>query len=479
MGRFLEHLLRLPLGFFLQRDTGELVARAQSNTDLQNLFSTQMVTALLDGFLLLGFLGLMTLYEPQLAGLVAALGAVEAGLLWRIWDRHRQLSASGLAAAGREGAALVEALSGLEATKASGAEDRMLQRWTDRMVERVEHDRRRQGLALASATGLVLFRGLSTLAVFAVGGHLVLAHRMTLGTFVGFLTLQGLFSAPLGSLMDALLQVQFLGTHLRRLDDVLATAPEPAGSRDPGRLDGAVELQEVAYRHSPGAPLILESVSLKVVPGAKVALVGSTGSGKSTLARLLLGLHLPESGRVLLDGHDLRDLDLLRIRRQVGVVLQETFLFDDTVRANLALHQDHLPLARLQWAARLACVDDVIGQLPQGYDSRIGESGCRLSGGQRQRLALARALARDPAILLLDEATSSLDPATEARVHANLAGLGCTRILIAHRLATVRDADRILVLQDRRIVQQGTFLELQERSGPFRDLLLAAGGDHG
>ena len=166
------------------------------------------------------------------------------------------------------------------------------------------------------------------------------------------------------------------------------------------------------------------------------------------------------------------------MRNQVGVVMQETFLFDDTVRANLVLHDDGLSQERLQQAARMACVEDVIGNLPQGFDSRVGENGSLLSGGQRQRLSLARALAHDPAILLLDEATSSLDLETEARVHANLARLGCTRIIIAHRMATVRDADRILVLQEGKIVQEGTFRDLQGRPGLFRELLAAAGPDH-
>ena len=166
------------------------------------------------------------------------------------------------------------------------------------------------------------------------------------------------------------------------------------------------------------------------------------------------------------------------MRYQVGVVMQETFLFDDTVRANLALHEDGLSQDRLLWAARMACVDEVILNLPKGFDSRVGESGSLLSGGQRQRLSLARALAHGPAILLLDEATSSLDLATEARVHGNLARLGCTRILIAHRMATVRDADRILVLQDGKIVQEGTFLGLQGVPGLFRELLAAAEPDH-
>jgi ABC-type bacteriocin/lantibiotic exporter with double-glycine peptidase domain len=479
MGRFFGHLLRLPLGFFLQRSTGDLVQRAQSNVELQNLFNTQVVTVLLDGFLLLGFAGLMLAYHLPLALLVLAVNLLELALPLLLLDRNRELLAAGLASAGREGAALLEALSGLETTKASGAESRMVQRWAHRMTERVNHGLERERLALAAGACMTFCTGVTSLLVFFVGGREVLAHRMTLGTFVAFLTLQGLVAAPMGALLGAFLQLQFLGTHLRRLDDVLETPVEPAGTADPGRLRGAVELRDVTFRYARGSSAVLSGLSVSIAPGEKVALVGPSGAGKSTLARLLLGLHLPDTGTVAFDQRDLRELDLAKVRAQVGVVLQETFLFDDTVRANLTLQDEELPQERLWLAARIACVEDVIRALPQGLESRVGENGSLLSGGQRQRLSLARALAAGPAILLLDEATSSLDLDTEARIHANLARLGCTRVVIAHRLATVRDADRILVLQAGRVVQEGRYPELAATPGLFRDLLLAGGGAHG
>ena len=476
VSRFLGHLLRLPLGFFLSRATGDLVQRAQSNVELQTIFNAQVITVLLDGFFLLGYGALMVAYHPPLALLVLAVSLLEVGLPLALLDRNRQLMAAGLAAAGREGAALLEALSGLETTKASGAESRMVQRWAHRMTERVNNGLEQQRLALGSGAFLTLFTGITAVLVFAMGGREVLAQRMTLGTFVAFLTLQGLVTAPMSSLLGAFLQLQFLGTHLRRMDDVLETPVEPSGTIDPGRLQGAIELQEVTCRHAPGAAPALQGISVRIAPGEKVALVGPSGAGKSTLARVLLGMHLPDTGRVLFDHRDLRDLDLAKVRSQVGVVPQETFLFDDTVRANLALHDDELSLDRLRWAARMACVDEVIERLPQGYQSRVGANGDLLSGGQRQRLSLARALAGDPRILLLDEATSSLDLETERRVHANLASLGCTRIVIAHRLATVEDADRILVLQHGEIVQEGSFQALKQQPGLFQALLAAAAG---
>jgi len=477
MTRFLKHLLALPLGFFLQRAPGDLVQRAASNAALHSLFGAQGVGALLDGFLMLGYAALMVAYHPPLALAVLAVSLLEGVILVALWDRNRQLAAAGLASAGREGAALLEALSGLETTKACGGEDRMVQRWANRMIERANHGLSAQRLAMGARTGMALFQGAAGLLVFAVGGRDVLEHRITLGTFVAFLTLVGLFKAPLASFTEALLQLQSLVVHLRRLDDVLETAPEPAGGADPGRLSGAIELREVTCRYGREGPPALDRISLRIEAGSRVALVGPSGAGKSTLARLLLGLHRPDGGELRYDGRDLAELDFAKVRAQVGVVLQETFLFDDTVQANLALNAPDLPLERLRRAARMACLDEVLAALPEGYASRIGENGEQLSGGERQRLSLARALAHDPAILLLDEATSALDLATERRVQANLAGLGCTRIVIAHRLATVRDADRVLVLEAGRVVQDGRFEDLASEPGLFRRLLAEAGHD--
>jgi len=190
-------------------------------------------------------------------------------------------------------------------------------------------------------------------------------------------------------------------------------------------------------------------------------------------------MHAPSTGTIRFDGRDLASLDLQALRRQMGVVLQEPFVLDDTVRANLSLLDPEMPLDRVKWAARAACVDKVIERLPLGYKTRLGENARILSGGERQRLCLARAIAGEPGLLLLDEATSSLDLVTEAAVHANLAALGCTRILIAHRLETVKDADRILVLEAGRIAQQGTYEELAARPGPFQEVLKAQEASRG
>jgi ABC-type bacteriocin/lantibiotic exporter with double-glycine peptidase domain len=471
--RFLDHLLHLPLAFFQQREAGDLVQRVHSTGVIQNVLSTQAIATVLDTTLLAGYSALMLAFDLRLGAMILVFAAVRVVLLVVLRERNQLAMAAELTAGGREYGALLEALSGLETTKASGAEDRMVQRWAHRMTGRVNAslDRRRLGMVASHTT--VLLQGLGTALVFLVGGEAVIAQRMTIGTFAAFLALQALFMAPLESLLQTIGQLQYLGNHLERMDDVLMTATEPSGTVDPGRLRGAIELQHVHFGYSATETPILVDVSVRIHPGEKVAIVGPSGAGKSTLARLLLGMHLPTSGVIAFDGRDLRELDLEKVRRQMGVVLQDTFLFDDSVRANLSLRDEETPQERLRLAAELACIDDVIDALPHGLSTRLGDNGNQLSGGQRQRLNLARALALEPAVLLLDEATSALDLDTERRVHANLARIGCTRVLIAHRLATVQDADRILVLQAGRIVQQGRYAELAAQRGLFRSLVEA------
>jgi ABC-type bacteriocin/lantibiotic exporter with double-glycine peptidase domain len=238
-------------------------------------------------------------------------------------------------------------------------------------------------------------------------------------------------------------------------------------------LQGAIAVENVSFRYSPRAELVLHDISVAIQPGEKIALIGPVGQGKSTLARLLLGLYTPDRGTIRFDGCDLRELDLTALRRQVGVVAQESFLFNDTIRYNIALNDPSIPLERMREAARIACIDDVIERLPLGYDTIVGENGRNLSGGERQRLAIARALAHQPAILLLDEATSALDEATEKRVHQNLSARRCTRILIAHRMQTIADAYRVLVLMQGRIAMQGTYDEIR-RGGWLERLRSAA-----
>jgi ABC-type bacteriocin/lantibiotic exporter with double-glycine peptidase domain len=296
---------------------------------------------------------------------------------------------------------------------------------------------------------------------------------MTLGVMLAQNAIAMLFITPLVSLISSIQQLQVVGAHLERITDVVEAEPEQNRQdvRAAGPLSGRVELRGAGFRYDTGDRWVLRDLSVTIEAGWKVAVVGRTGSGKSTLAKLLLGLYAPEEGDILYDGVPLRHMNYRTLRRQLGVVLQDSFLFSGSVRRNIAFHDPAMPLERVQEAARMAQIHDEIMRMPMGYDTPVAEGGSGLSGGQRQRLALARALARRPAILLLDEATSHLDVVTEDLVDCALSALACTRIVIAHRLSTIRNADLILVLKDGSLVEQGTHEALLARSGYYARLV--------
>jgi ATP-binding cassette subfamily B protein len=291
-------------------------------------------------------------------------------------------------------------------------------------------------------------------------------------SFMGFATLLiGKLEGAVGFVSRLLFQAPSIVQFFEVLD-ARSTVPERPGALDLPRVHGAVAFDRVAFAY-PGGPRILTDVTFEAPPGRTVALVGQTGAGKSTAMALLQRLWDPVEGRVTLDGHDLRDISLESLRRNIGVVFQESMLFNRTIRENLTVGRADATQEELERACRMAEAHDFITRQPQGYDTMVGERGASLSGGQRQRLAIARALLKDPPVLILDEATSALDAATEARVQKALAALmaGRTTFVIAHRLSTVRDADEILVFEGGRIAERGSFDELVRLGGRFAELV--------
>lgn len=275
--------------------------------------------------------------------------------------------------------------------------------------------------------------------------------------------------------MTTATQLQLLGSYLDRIQDVLETPREQDLEEvvAAGRLRGGIALETVSFRYAPTTPLVVREVSVEIEPGQFVALVGSSGAGKSTLAGLLLGLYIPTEGRILYDGTDLAQLDLRSVRRQMGIVPQNPFLFGGSIRSNISIADPSLSLVRVVEAAKLAHIHDDVMEMPMGYETLVSDGGASVSGGQRQRLAIARALVHRPAILLLDEATSALDAVTERKIHHELETMRITRIVIAHRLSTIRRADVILVMDRGQVVEQGTHDELVDRGGYYADLVAA------
>jgi ABC-type bacteriocin/lantibiotic exporter with double-glycine peptidase domain len=387
------------------------------------------------------------------------------------------LAAETLAAEAEEHGYLIEVLKGVGTLKASGAEGRAFAAWQNLFYASLNAATHKHFIGAVIEEGRWLIRALAPLVLLWVGMRQVIGGALGLGEMLALIQLASLFLSPLSSLVHSAQRLQLAGAHLERIADVLNTAPEGSGQvgADPGRLQREIELKRVSFRYHSDAPYVLRDISLVIRAGQKVAIVGRSGSGKSTLARLLLRLYEPTAGVILYDGIDARHMDLQGLRQEFGVVMQEPFLFSGSIRQNIALYVPDISLDRIRVAARLAAIHEDIEAMPMGYETRVAEDASTLSGGQRQRLALARALALEPAILLLDEATIHLDPLTEREIEASLDRLNCTRIVIAHRLSTVRNAAMIVVLDQGRVVEHGSHEELLERDGAYAALIRGQG----
>ncbi|MEV4168120.1 peptidase domain-containing ABC transporter, partial [Nonomuraea sp. NPDC049709] len=466
------HLVALPYRYFTRRGKGDLMTRAASVSLLGDILTGQVVAALLDGPLAVGYLVLVYLWDPVFGLALTGVAAVQTVLLLGTTRRIASLTQQELTALSASQSSLIQAISGIETLKASGAERRAVEQWSAHFTRQLNADVRSgltRGLLEAALSAI---RVMAPLGLLWLGAWRVLDGQLTLGTLIALNAVALGALTPLGSLMTGLQSLQQAGAHFDRLSDILASEPEPSDGIEVLRLRGAVELRDVSFRHDPRGPWTVRNVSVAIRPGQKVALVGASGSGKSTLARLLLALHTPVEGEIRYDGVPAAELNLRTLRRQFGVVTQDPSLFNGSIRDNIALNDPVASLDRVVSAARLAALHEEIMAMPMGYETMLTDGG-GLSGGQRQRLALARAVLSRPKVLLLDEATSNLDSATEAVIEANLGALVQTRIVIAHRLSTVRDADLILVVDSGRIVQRGTHDELMARGGAYAELVAA------
>jgi ABC-type bacteriocin/lantibiotic exporter with double-glycine peptidase domain len=470
---FFEHLLNLPFRFFQQRASGDLLMRLGSNTMIREAVTSQTLSALLDGALVVGYLAILMVRAPCFALLAFGVGLLQVTLVVGASHWLRDLTQRGLAAQSASQSYLVEALRGVATLKASGTEDQALDQWSSLLANELDASLRRDHLSAVLDAGLTTLRTLAPLLLLWVGTFQVLHGAMSLGMMLALITLATAFLQPLSSLVSNGQRLQLVAAHLERIADVVEAPPEQDRRLicHAPRLMGRIELRNISFRYDPNAPRVLRNLSLTIEPGQKVALVGRTGSGKSTLAMLLLGLYTPTEGEILYDDIPLERLNYRALRSQFGVVLQEPFLFNGSIRQNIAFSNSSLGLAQVIEAAQLAAIHEDIIQMPMGYETRVAEGGSGLSGGQRQRLSLARALAHRPAILLLDEATSHLDVVTENVVEENLSRLACTRIVIAHRLSTVRNADQIVVLDDETIAELGSHEELVLQQGRYASLI--------
>lgn len=479
---FFNHILRLPVFYFAQRYAGEIGSRVMINNRVAQTVSGELTTTALDCVLIVFYAMVMFFYDVGLTLVciaVAFLNIVAVKLVARMRvDASRRL----LTEMGKLTGTATNGLQMIETLKASGGEGEFFSRWAGYQAKSLKAEQELGELSEYVNAVPPMVTNLTTAMILLIGGLKVMNGDLTVGMLVAYQTLVGSFTKPLNTFVSFGGTVQELEGDMNRLDDVLRYdvdeqyrpgQEERRKAKSSGivKLSGHVELRDISFGYNPLEGPLITDFNLTIQPGQRVALVGMSGSGKSTISKLVTGLYRPWTGAVLFDGMPREDLPVALVNNSLAAVDQEIFLFAGTVKENVTMWDDTLKDVRVTEACRDACIDDVIQNRIGTYESPVNEGGGNFSGGQRQRLEIARALARNPSILVLDEATSALDPTTEMLIDGAMRRRGCTCIIVAHRLSTIRDADEIVVMERGKIVQRGTHEELKDAKGLYSYLI--------
>jgi len=513
--RFLWHILRLPVSFYAQRFAGEITNRTSLNDEVADVLSGKMATTVIDAVMVIFYALVMLQYDWVLTLIVISFAAVN--VLTLQWISRQRVDANQrlIQEHGKAAGASIAALQSIETLKASGLESDFFSRWSGYYTKAINSQ---QELGVTNQTFSVLptlLSAVSSMLLLVVGGLRVMDGHLSIGMLVAFQGLMQSFEEPVNNLVNFGSTLQELEGNLIRLDDVLDNPVDPLvekrergaeGHRGTGaqgkiplkrsrdqefnssrtdainrvstslpRLQGYVELRNVTFGYSPLDPPLIENFNLSIKPGQRVALVGGSGSGKSTIAKIVSGLYKASEGEILFDGKPKEEIPHQLLTNSVAMVEQDILLFGGTVRDNLTLWDATISDKNLIRACEDAAIDDVILSMSGGYDAELIEGAANLSGGQRQRLEIARAFVNNPSILVMDEATSALDAQTEKIIDENLRRRGCTCIIVAHRLSTIRDCDEIIVLERGKVVQRGTHQELWQVEGVYSRLIRTEG----
>ena len=472
--RLFKHLVALPLAYFGARRVGDTVARVRELENIRNFLTGQALTAVIDLTFSFVFLGVMCIYSVWLTLFVVASLPVYAAISILLVPVFRARLNEKFARNADNQSFLVESVAGVETLKAMAVEPQFIRRWETQLAAYVSAGFRVSQLGNVGQQLIGLVGKLVTLGTLFFGARLVIDGHLSVGELVAFNMMAQRVAAPVLRLAQLWQDFQQIGISMQRLGDILNTRTELPSSRQAlPAIKGDIAFEHIRFRYRPDGPAILDDVSLEIGAGSVIGIVGRSGSGKSTLTRLLQRLYVPEQGAVRIDGVDLNLAAPAWLRRQIGVVLQENLLFHRTVRENIALSDPGAPLEMVIEAAKLAGAHEFICELPESYDTVVGEHGSNLSGGQRQRLAIARALLTNPRILIFDEATSALDFETERVIQNNMQAMcaGRTVIIIAHRLTAVRNANLIVAMDRGRIVEAGKHDALLAQGGYYAHLV--------
>jgi subfamily B ATP-binding cassette protein HlyB/CyaB len=481
--RLFRHLIALPIAYFEARRAGDSVARVRELENIRNFLTSSALTLVIDVGFTFVFLAVMFYYSPLLTWIVVGSFPFYIVLSAGVTPVFRRRLEQKFDRGAENQSFLVESVSAIQTLKAMAIEPQMQRRWEEQLAGYVGSSFDVLSLSNWTSQLVQFISKIVTALTLYFGAHLVIEGQLTVGELIAFNMLAGRVAQPVLRLAQLWQDFHQARVSIARLGDILNTTPEPAFNAARAALPpirGDITFDHINFRYRIDGPMALQDISLKISAGQVIGIVGPSGSGKSTLTKLVQRLYVPESGRILIDGVDLTVADVAWLRRQIGSVLQENVLFNRTIRDNIALADPGMSMERVIAAAELAGAHDFILELPDGYNTVVGERGASLSGGQRQRIAIARALVTNPRILIFDEATSALDYESENIIQRNMRKIstGRTVLIIAHRLSAVRHADRIITIEGGRLVEDGTHDELMKQAGRYATLHQLQAGLH-
>ena len=478
--KLFKHLFRLYYVYFENRQVGNIVARVRELDRIREFITNKSVSVLIDAFFSTVFLAIMFVYSPRLTFISLGFLAIIAIIYLIITPELRLRLEEKFQMGAHSNSYLVEAVTGVQTIKSLAIEGSMFRKWEDKLGKYLKSS---FNLAImGNFTGSIcgFLQKAMTIAILYVGVMLVIENQLTIGQLIAFQMFSGQFSAPMLRLVGLWNEFQQTLLAVDRIGDILNSPVEMQSGNaiTLSQVKGDIKVENLSFKYNIEAPTVLKNINLDIKAGEKIGFVGRSGSGKSTIAKLIQRLYYSTEGTIYIDGIDIRNINPVWLRTNIGIVLQENYLFSGTIKDNIALPRPNVPMEGIIQVSKIAGAHDFISKLPKGYDTEVGERGSSLSGGQRQRIAIARALISNPRILIFDEATSALDYESERIIRDNMAMIskGRTTIVIAHRLSTIKDCDKIVCFDDGKIVEIGTHEELIQKEGYYRNLYNAQMG---